>query len=79
MEERVDEDIEPGFILASVFATDADLSYTLTYSLAPSQGSEKFRLNSTTGVLSLAAKLDAEEISKYLLAGMRVVTSYSLS
>jgi len=71
IEERIDENVEPGMILASVSATDADQSSSLAYSLIPSQGSEKFGINATTGVVSLAGYLDAEEFSKYILTGFK--------
>ena len=78
VEVRVSEDVEHGFMVAFISATDADVTSTLAYSLLLNQNSEKFRINSTTGAVLVVDTLDAEERSRYILTGGKLYVYFIL-
>ena len=56
----VKEEEPAGTVLGTVVATDGDGSDVITYFFRPGGVSEFFRINSTTGVITTAQKLDRE-------------------
>ena len=76
----VEENTPPATVVFQVRATDADFGNIITYSLLPSEYSEKFSIGASSGNITVIGNVDRENRSEITLRinatdGMFTVTS----